>query len=146
MKLTQAELKQIIKEELAKVIQEEEVAVPQEEQEKKVIPVIPRSAQEFGTWENENSFPSSAQFDYARKQIRDLVAKGKVSHYDGWYNINNMCVAAYGYDQSGKYTIKVWRPSYANKALRALKEVEQSLRDAGFVENTSLFVPHSSAD
>lgn len=133
MKFTQFYLKQVIKEEIEKAI-EQESSGP-------VIPDVPREAREYGIWESEKSFPNGeAVFSAANKKANEDWNKVK-----GKYNVNNSCVAAYGYDSSGKPVVRVWRPDNKKGYGVAVEAVVQVLRKAGFSMNSSLPVPASSA-
>lgn len=126
-------LRQVIKEEIEKAL-EQESSGP-------VIPLLPRVAKEYGIWESERDFPNGEQiFMAANKKANEDWNKVK-----GKYNVNNSCVAAYGYDSSGKPVVRVWRPDNKKGYGMAAEAVIDSLESAGFSMNSSLPVPASSA-
>lgn len=136
MKLTQFYLKQIIKEEIQRVI-EAETQGP-------VIPDIPREVMQYGVWESEKSFPNGEVVFQAANQI----ANDDWNNIKGKYDFNNSCVVAYGYDESGKPSIRVFRPDRTLKNYnKATSAVINALVSAGFSQSRrTLPVPASSAN
>lgn len=151
MKLSQAQLKQIIKEELQKTLyeigdDEPTVKTPQSQPEAKVIPDLPWEANKVGIWQDWSKVMPLKGDDLS--EFNNYIGQNI-----GKFGMNNSVIAVYGDDKYGRLnpTCLVFIPE--EKFLlrkedrylvdQALKAIKIKLSENGFKYDSGLTVPGS---